>query len=119
MMCIFVGGSDWGGVGDDMYQGKLQQKQSLFFSKPNSFFSSRLIHKTSSYIIFKTEEMVMVEEDQEIIMTIQVQLPEEGTNHHSNHTITNQTNRKYGVHMWHNNIFQTVVNGGLPGSYVH
>ena len=47
----------------------------------------------------------MVEEDQEIIMTIQVQLPEVGTNHHSNHTITNQTNRKYGVHMWHNNIF--------------
>ena len=61
----------------------------------------------------------MVEEDQEIIMTIQVQLPNEDTNHHSNHTITNQTNRKYGVHMWHNNIFQTVVNGGLPGSYVH
>ena len=103
-----------------MYQGKLQQKQSLFFSKPNSIFSSCLIHKTSSFIIFfKTEEMDMVEEDREIITTIQVQLPEEGTNHHSNHTITNQTNRKYGVHMWHNNIFQTAVNGGQLANYVH
>ena len=61
------------------------------------------------------------EEDQEIIKItiLQVQLPEAGTNHHSNHTITNQMNRKYGVRTWHNNIFQTVVNGGLQANYVH
>ena len=110
-------------LGNVSGEGTAKQKL-LFFSITNFPVSiSYNKHHHHSYIIYKTEEMVMVEEeDQEIIITItiiQVQLPEEGTNHHSNHTITNQMNRKYGVRTWHNNIFQTVVNGGLPGSYVH
>jgi len=41
------------------------------------------------------------------------------TNHHFNHIIMNQMSPKYGVHMSHNNISQTVVNGGLQANYVH